>query len=127
MAPPCAQLTFSQLLVALILASFLTHVSVLAVMGRGLGLGGFVSWLNRDGRRTPREPYRDIMDWPRRAGAARAPEAVRPRKRVRPVPLIPDREDPPAQHLAPFPAPLSSQRLYAVGRGRRVRPVEDVN
>ena len=125
MAPPCAQLTFSQLLIALILASFLTHVSVLVVMGRW-DLGGAIAWLNRDGRRTPREPYRDIMDRPRRAGAARAPEAVRPRKRVRPVPLIPDREDPPAQHLAPFPAPLWSQRLYAVGRGRRVRPVEDV-
>lgn len=120
-----AQLTFVQILIALTLASFLTHVSVLAVMGRDLDFGGgFVAWLNRDDRRrTATEPYRDIMDWPRRAGAAHAPQAFRPPRRVRPVPLIPDREDPPAQHLAPFPAPLRSQRLYAVGRGRRVRPL----
>lgn len=114
-------LTFVRLLLVVTLASVLTHVSLLALMGRDVfgGARGFVAWLNSGPQKTER--YRDIMDRPRRAGRARPPAAHRPRKLLRPVPLVPEYENPPSQHLAPFPAPLGTQRLHTVGYGRRVR------
>ncbi len=115
-------LTFTRLLLVVTLASVLTHVSLLVLMGRDVFGGGFVSWLNSGPQKTT-ERYRDLMDRPRRAGRARAPAAYRPRRVLRPVPLVLDPHDPPSQHLAPFPAPLRSQRLHAVGYGRRVRPL----